>query len=358
MKKRVSAVFHSNFTKAWTRHKTIVWVGAAYAGVCLTQASLLDGRWQDILGFAAGSTMFVVTLFIFFLFFAYTGISLWALYSAKFNKKSFIKLLGDTLEKYVKGERFAHGVVGLLVCYFTTFFLIQKGIIRFLNPYHWDPVFAKWDSWIHGGVYPHALLQTLFSSEVFLKVFQYSYFLWFLFLYAIIIFNLFFDRKIHRRFRFLWAFFLSWVLIGGVGATVFSSVGPVFWGTFYPDLSNPYADLVELVLSKSESIPGIIRANAKIIVWTQGRELIPPNAVSAMPSMHIAVCWLGTLYAKEIDHRAFSASLLYTALVFMAAVYFGYHYAIDGYVSIAIVTMLWFATGKSVRHSLKDVLGQ
>ncbi|TIN21837.1 MAG: hypothetical protein E5Y31_19780 [Mesorhizobium sp.] len=43
---------------------------------------------------------------------------------------------------------------------------------------------------------------------------------------------------------------------------------------------------------------------------------------------------------------------MYVALILFGSVYSGWHYAIDGYVSIALVILIWWITGKSGQRHL------
>jgi hypothetical protein len=49
-------------------------------------------------------------------------------------------------------------------------FTSLKAMIPIINPFSWDPVFAKFDAIIHGGIQPWELLQPIIQSMVFYYV--------------------------------------------------------------------------------------------------------------------------------------------------------------------------------------------
>ncbi len=64
------------------------------------------------------------------------------------------------------------------------------------------------------------------------------------------------------------------------------------------------------------------------------------TGISAFPSMHVALAMVNALFLREINRSAGHAAFAYVGLVLFSSVYLGWHYAIDGYVSILIVLAL------------------
>jgi hypothetical protein len=65
-------------------------------------------------------------------------------------------------------------------------------------------------------------------------------------------------------------------------------------------------------------------------------------AISAMPSLHIAVPALFGL-AGWRAHRALGAAIwAYTVIVLLGSVHLGWHYAVDGYVGILGALACWW----------------
>ena len=68
-----------------------------------------------------------------------------------------------------------------------------------------------------------------------------------------------------------------------------------------------------------------------------------------MPSLHVAVPVLFTIVAWGIDRRLGALFGVYTALILVGSVHLGWHYAVDGYVTLALVPAVWWLAGRLSR---------
>lgn len=258
-------------------------------------------------------------------------------------------------KKYVTSERFAATFFGFIVLATGNFFLFSKSLIASVNPLvrmEWDVDFAAWDKWIHFGSYPHQYIIPL-VNRLNLGIFlDRAYYGWLVVMTMVAWFCIFADMRLHRRLRFLWVYFLSWALLGTLAATIFSSAGPLFYATFFNAVDNPYEFItVNMRGLHQQSSLFADTARRLLLRWHNNSTLFDPNAISAMPSMHIALCWLFVLYAREFGKMQCLVALGFCAVIFTGAVYFGFHYAVDGYVSIMAVSLLWWGMGKHLdRH--------
>lgn len=64
-----------------------------------------------------------------------------------------------------------------------------------------------------------------------------------------------------------------------------------------------------------------------------------------MPSMHVAQAFLFFLAMRKISRRAGLYFGVFVVIVMIASVHLGYHYAVDGYVSIAVTLLIWAVAG-------------
>jgi membrane-associated phospholipid phosphatase len=76
------------------------------------------------------------------------------------------------------------------------------------------------------------------------------------------------------------------------------------------------------------------------------------RGMSAMPSMHVATSTLFALFAWRVSPRWGVAATAFLAVICIASVHLGYHYALDGLVSIPVVALLWWASGLWARATL------
>jgi hypothetical protein len=265
--------------------------------------------------------------------------------------KQATERLEKTTDKYFSAEVFAHGCMGLVVLAEAMMFFFQKSLIPVLNPYHWDPLLSGADKALHFGHFPHDLISPFIKDLHLQGVLEDSYLLWFIMMYGALAFNLFWDRDLKRRMQFLWTFFLTWVICGSAMALAFSSVGPVFFHNFYPLLADPYHDLVSYFNAQGKTVfPLVYNTRDLLMEWATNGKIVNPNAISAMPSMHVAIAWLAVLYTRRIGRKTFLLALAFWASIMLGSVFFGFHYAVDDYVSVLTVSLIWRAAGRGLER--------
>lgn len=289
------------------------------------------------------------------IFFVCMACSVWAYnVMTKGRKQGFVRYV-EVSRIYIDGPAFARSVFATFVLSGIGFFFTAKSLIPRLNPYKSDPAIAELEKALHLGHYPHEFVIPFTDSLHFSIALDTAYLVWFAVMYAALAYNVFIDSDINRRLRFLWTFALSWILLGTVMATGLSSTGPLFFNNFYPDLVDPYKDLVahfDDLAAKGQNL-STARGREMLLAWTNNDRVINLNAISAMPSMHVAVAWMATLYARTVGRAVFAAALAFFVLILWGAVYFGYHYALDGYVSIVAVSLMWWGLGRAFPSSKK-----
>ena len=231
----------------------------------------------------------------------------------------------------------------LLFPLFFSAFTSVKSAIPLLNPYGLDPLFAKWDSLIHGG---HAweLIQPLvgYPFVTFVLNFSYNFWLFFVLVTFALVTVITSDREL--REQYLLSFFGCWILLGSLAAIGLSSVGPAFYGLVYP--SDPYAPLMSYLRSANELYP-IWALPTQDILWQNyaSNSTGLGSGISAMPSLHVALATLNALLLSRLSRIAGMAGWAYLALILVGSVHLGWHYAIDGYASIIAVLLIWRAAG-------------
>jgi membrane-associated phospholipid phosphatase len=78
----------------------------------------------------------------------------------------------------------------------------------------------------------------------------------------------------------------------------------------------------------------------------QNHVWLPFGGISAMPSLHIAITVLLALVGWRINHYAGVLLTAYVVITQIGAVMLGWHYAVDGYVSILLTVLLWKLANK------------
>ena len=74
----------------------------------------------------------------------------------------------------------------------------------------------------------------------------------------------------------------------------------------------------------------------------------PVKGISAMPSMHVASTVMMTLYAFSVSRIWGWVMTAFTAVILVGSVQLGWHYAIDGYVSIVVALGCYWVARKVV----------
>jgi hypothetical protein len=146
------------------------------------------------------------------------------------------------------------------------------------------------------------------------------------------------------REQYLLSFFGCWILLGSAAAVAFSSVGPCFYERFYP--ADPYAPLMSYLRSVNDIYP-IWALSTQDMLWDQHISRSPGlgSGISAMPSLHLAIATLNALLLSRLSRIAGILGWLYVLMILVGSVHLGWHYAIDGYASIAAVPVIWWAAG-------------
>lgn len=67
----------------------------------------------------------------------------------------------------------------------------------------------------------------------------------------------------------------------------------------------------------------------------------PGGGISAMPSVHVAMVLWVALVVRAYFPRLQSLAWIYFAAILVGSVHLGWHYAVDGIVSIAIALIAW-----------------
>lgn len=171
------------------------------------------------------------------------------------------------------------------------------------------------------------------------------YYLWFLVAFAPAAIAATAPGNSELRHRFLLTFVLSWLVVGCLFATIFSSAGPIFYDQLLGGQSG-YSELIanlNLVHSQHKLNSAIISD----MLWQNysGNTGGVVSGISAMPSMHNAICVLLFLAARHINRWLALGAALYALAIFIGSVHLGWHYAVDAYAAAILVAVLWKATG-------------
>ncbi len=233
----------------------------------------------------------------------------------------------------------------LLIPLFSSAFTSFKNAIPLIQPFAYDQLFMEFDRWLHFGRHPWELLQPVLGLAPVTSVISYLYNLWLPLMYLILLWQIFSLRDRRLRQQYLISFLLAWALLGNALALLFSSAGPCFYGEVVAG-ADPYAPLMDYLRSAGEGLKNW-SLEAQAYLWTnyQSTGVAVGGGISAMPSLHVAVATLQALLGWRLSRRLGWLLTAYAGVILVGSVHLGWHYAIDGYLSIALSVGLWWLVG-------------
>ncbi len=227
-----------------------------------------------------------------------------------------------------------------------------KTMIPVLAPFQWDEAFYRLDQWLHFGIDPWRLTHIAFGGEVATQIINLGYNAWFGVMWVAVLFYTIKIDAARARMRFLLSFVLLWALLGSAMALALSSAGPCYFGAV-TGLPDPYAPLMARLYEIDASLGGqgdglgLLALRTQEMLWqghVEGVDHIGAG-ISAMPSLHVAIATLIALAAWQHSRFWGWAMTGYAALIMIGSVHLGWHYAVDGYVSIAATLLIWRCAG-------------
>ncbi len=327
-------------------------ITSLYALLAIGTAYYLGAPKREILTSSIFSSMICAQLLIFY---GVTQIGI-AIYQAKtIHLLPLLKAIDARFSNHNQDNDLTNGIKALgILCPLFIGFTIFKSLIPLIHPYSIDPILSQIDFHMHGNTYPHHYLPNNLWA---VRIAEWVYYLWFLMVFISNGFVIFFDKNTTRRTHYLWASVLSWGIIGSLGATLFSSVGPVFYGDFY-QTNNPYSDIQD-TLSLATSHGEVLWPEAVQVLldMTRNSVIADLNGISAMPSMHIGISFLISLYALTVHRGIGIGCMIFSALIFLSSLILGFHYAIDGYMACIAVGVIWILVSKfssKMNHTNQD----
>ena len=239
----------------------------------------------------------------------------------------------------------------LLMLLFAAAFTFMKASILVINPDTVDVALARIDRAIHGGVDPWRLLQPVLGFPVVTWFIDGLYQYWLVLVVCIWLWQAFSLRDPCLRQQFFVSFTLCWIVLGTVVAHLLPSAGPCFYGrvTGFPDDFAPLMDY----LRSARQTHAVLATGYQDFLWGvyASNRLTIGAGISAMPSMHVSFAFLFALVGWKTDRRLGMALAAYAAVILLGSVHLGWHYAIDGYFSIAATALVWWGVGWMQRHS-------
>lgn len=264
------------------------------------------------------------------------GLGVAALVHARQNPARFMM---DTLkQRWLR----AAPVIFLFFVGMTTFTTFKINIPNIV-PFYADQILADLDHWLHGADvwrWTHGIVSKPVSAVIF---FCYEY-VWVLQWFGTLLFVAFWKGQA-ERLRYLWAFSLTMFLCGTIVPILLASTGPIFHDQFVG--GNRFAELSAALEANEHAQIVLGYANYLLAAYQSGQSELG-GGISAMPSMHIALVTLNAFFLASFGRWYAVVGWGFAAIILFGSVYTGWHYAVDGYLAIIIVSTLWYLTGRAI----------
>ncbi len=245
-------------------------------------------------------------------------------------------------------QRMANGLPAVLaLVIFMYVFTMLKAYVPVINPFSWDLTFDAWDRALHFGYRPWELLQPVLGYWPITFLINLNYNMWFVVMNVFWAYYAFIAAPGAGRTRFMISYVLIWMLGGGVLAVLFSSAGPCYF-TQLGNSPDPYAPLMAYLNQANDHAP-IWALMTQNMLWDLHAEGSAFGGVSAMPSMHNATALLFVLASGGRPRWVRAILAAHCGLIFIGSVHLAWHYAIDGYIAMALAAGVWWIAGPVAR---------
>jgi hypothetical protein len=221
-----------------------------------------------------------------------------------------------------------------------------KQMILSQYAFRFDPLFADIDRALFLGQDPWVVTHAVFGSPLATTILDHFYHGWYAPMALGVIICAWLPADSWRlRTQYLLSYIGIWLGLGSIFASLTPSAGPIY----YPALIGPYPSFSEMI-AQLESIDKIYELRAldlqALLLSTLGsHELTPGAGISAMPSVHNALAVLFAIAAFRINRFFGWVMAIYAFVIWIGSIHLGWHYAIDGIVSLILTICLWRACG-------------
>jgi hypothetical protein len=229
----------------------------------------------------------------------------------------------------------------IIVFTYTYFWL--KVCVPLVNERLWDQELWRLDALVHLGFSPSVFLVELTQGTVLAGWLDTWYGIWLPSVsFGIAFFCAIPAAKFRRRFV------LSCVLIWTLGAWMYVAVpalGPIY-------AHNEVFEEIVPQLPKADAGQGLLWDNYQTVI--AGRigglkQFNPTRGIAALPSLHVGAHWLLMLWCRRFARPLFVPALIGTLLTLLGSIVTGWHYAVDGYVGIALAQLSYWVSNLTER---------
>ncbi|WP_254447934.1 phosphatase PAP2 family protein [Ruegeria arenilitoris] len=273
--------------------------------------------------------------------FAFANYVLWRFAVAVFRvkpKKPISWMIADFRKIVSNRSATSDTLIGFMcIAVLTVSYSYLKTVLPLLQPYSWDPLFANLDRTLHGQD-TWQLLWPVLGNPYVTTLVNLAYHSWFFLIYIAVCLACFDRRNPGRSMVFLVAFALCWSLGGNLFATLFASVGPVYFEVF--GFGDTFTHQMELLHASNEISP-VAALQWQQVLFDGHFNGGPIRGISAMPSMHVATSTLLAIYAFSYTRWLGWLMTAFAVVILVGSIHLAWHYAVDGYAALLLAILCW-----------------
>lgn len=239
---------------------------------------------------------------------------------------------------------------GVVMCFSVALFMnafmaVKRQLSGLVGGYTWDQRLADIDRWLHGGHDPWQLLMPLLDNNVAAAIIRLSYEpVWFISITLTPVLLVVSRTPIALRRQYFYTYGLCWFLLGNVLAAAFMSGGPVYFGAFTGDELR-FAPIREQLLANPFWYESVTKWQDLLLHTMSLPQDMGIGGISAFPSLHLSMSTLLVLVLVRLHPNWLVPGALFLTVILAGSVHLGWHYAIDGYFSIAATLLIWHMVG-------------
>jgi hypothetical protein len=234
----------------------------------------------------------------------------------------------------------------LMIIAFMPVFSNMKSMIPLFQPYDWDATFIAWDHAIFG-TDAWLFLQPLLGYPLITSALAMLYHAWMLLNYPGTLFILFYSACNQVRHRYFLCYVLIWTILGVALATSLASVGPAFLDAVTGD--PRFVAQTDYLRAAGEFYPvPVVNVQELLLEWYHSKEYGLGRGITAMPSMHVSMAFLYFLAIRHVSRWAGRFFFVFFVVIWLGSVHLGYHYAVDGLISVIGTSALWLGSKKVI----------
>lgn len=232
----------------------------------------------------------------------------------------------------------------VMIVAFMPVFSNMKSMIPMFHVYNWDATLIAWDRAIFG-TDAWLFLQPVLGYPIITSCLAWLYHAWMLLNYPGTLFILYYSVGDRIRHRYFLCYVLIWTILGVALATSLASVGPAFLDVVMGD--PHFSAQMDYLKSANEIYPvPVVHVQELLLEWYHSKEYGLGRGITAMPSMHVSMAFLYFLTMRHVSRWAGRFFFVFFVLIWLGSVHLGYHYAVDGLVSVITTSILWVASQK------------